>query len=63
MSESNGSAKVLSLNVVNAVIPDVGGSVGVTAIDKRSVSDSREVTTAGIAGDERSDIPNHGMPE
>ena len=63
MSESLGFAKVLSLNVVNAVIPDVGGSVGITAIDKRSVSDSRKVTTAGVAGDQRSDILNHGMPE
>ena len=63
MSDTNSSAKVLSLNVVNAVIPDVGGSVGVTSIDKRSVSDSRQVTTAGVAGDQRSDIPNHGMPE
>ena len=63
MSETNSSAKVLSLNVVHAVIPDVGGSVGITSIDKRSVSDSRPVTTAGVAGDQRSDIPSHGMPE
>lgn len=63
MSAANGSAKVLSLNVVHAVIPDVGGEVGVTSIDKRSVSDSREVTTAGVAGDQRSDIPAHGMPD
>jgi MOSC domain-containing protein YiiM len=63
MPETNSSAKVLSLNVVHAVIPDVGGSVGITSIDKRSVSDSRQVTTAGVAGDQRSDIPSHGMPE
>jgi len=63
MPETTSGAKVISLNVVNAVIPDVGGEVGVTSIDKRSVSDSREVTTAGVAGDQRSDIPNHGMPE
>ena len=63
MSETSSSAKVLSLNVVHAVIPDVGGSVGITSIDKRSVSDSRQVTTAGVAGDQRSDIPSHGMPE
>ena len=63
MSETASSAKVLSLNVVHAVIPDVGGSVGITSIDKRSVSDSRQVTTAGVAGDQRSDIPSHGMPE
>ena len=63
MSETTSSAKVLSLNVVHAVIPDVGGSVGITSIDKRSVLDSRQVTTAGVAGDQRSDIPSHGMPE
>ena len=57
------SAHVVSLNVMHAIIPDVGGEVGVTAIDKRPVSDSREVTTAGVAGDKRADIPNHGMPE
>jgi MOSC domain-containing protein YiiM len=63
MADMDGVAKVISLNVVNAVIPDIGGEVGVTSIDKRSVSDSRKVTTAGVAGDQRSDIPNHGMPE
>lgn len=57
------SAQVISLNVMHAIIPDVGGEVGVTAIDKRPVSDSREVTTAGVAADKRADIPNHGMPE
>lgn len=57
------TAQVISLNVMNALIPDVGGEVGVTAIDKRSVGDAREVTTAGVAGDKRADIPNHGMPE
>ncbi len=56
-------ATLVSLNVVNAIIPDVGGGVGVTAIDKRAVIDTRGVTSAGIAGDQRSDIPNHGMPE
>jgi len=56
-------AQVISLNVVHEIIPDVGGSVGVTAIDKRPVTDAREVTTAGVAGDQRADIPNHGMPE
>lgn len=53
-------AHVLSLNVLHAEVPDVGGSVGVTAIDKRPVFDRRQVTTAGVAGDKRSDIPNHG---
>lgn len=48
---------------MHAIIPDVGGEVGVTAIDKQPVSDARQVTTAGVAGDQRADIPNHGMPE
>lgn len=57
------SAHVVSLNVMHAIIPDVGGGVGVTAIDKRPVSDARQVTTAGVAGDQRADKPNHGMAE
>ncbi len=56
------SAKVVSLNVVHAEIPDVGGSVGVTAIDKRPIVDRRKVTTAGVAGDHRSDVKHHGHP-
>jgi MOSC domain-containing protein YiiM len=56
------SAKVISLNVVHAEVPDVGGSVGVTAIDKRPVADRRKVTTAGVAGDHRSDLKHHGHP-
>ena len=53
-------AQVVSLNVVHADIPDEGGSVGVTAIDKRAVSDRRVVTTDGVAGDHRSDMKHHG---
>ena len=53
-------ASVISLNVVHAEIPDEGGSVGITAIDKRSVSDRRVVTTDGVAGDKRSDMKHHG---
>lgn len=47
---------------MHAIIPDVGGEVGITAIDKRPVHDARQITTAGVAGDQRCDIPNHGMP-
>ncbi len=56
------SAKVVSLNVVNSEIPDVGGSVGFTSIDKRPVVGSRQVTPAGVAGDKRSDLKHHGSP-
>ena len=52
--------RVESLNVVHADIPDVGGSVGITAIDKRPIADRRHVTTDGVQGDHRSDMKNHG---
>ncbi|CAB4339605.1 MAG: MOSC domain-containing protein [Actinobacteria bacterium] len=54
---------VVSLNVVFAEIPDVGGAIGRTAIDKRAVSESLAVTTDGIQGDFRSDIKHHGSPD
>ncbi len=54
---------VVSLNVVHATVPDVGGSVGITAIDKRPVSDRRAVTTDGVAGDKRCDMKHHGHPD
>lgn len=53
---------VISLNIVHAEIPDVGGSVGITAIDKRPVVKSCTVTDAGIEGDKRSDMLHHGSP-
>ena len=56
-------AKVLNLNVVFAEIDDPGGSVGRTAIDKRSVTDRRHVTSDGVAGDFRSDMKNHGSTD
>lgn len=56
------TAKVISLNVVHQVVPDVGGSVGVTSIDKRPVTGSRLVTDSGVTGDQRSDMKHHGSP-
>lgn len=53
-------AQVDSLNVVFAEIPDVGGSIGRTSIDKRPISQRRLVTQDGIAGDQRSDMKHHG---
>ena len=57
------SARVASLNVLFAEIPDVGGTVGVTSIDKRPISETRLVTTNGVAGDKRSDLKHHGSPD
>ncbi len=53
-------ARIESLNVVFEEIDDVGGSVGRTAIDKRSVDGPRKVSSAGIDGDHRADMENHG---
>lgn len=55
--------RVLSLSVVHADIPDVGGSVGITAIDKRPVAGRRTVTSAGVDGDHRCDIRHHGQTD
>ena len=55
--------RVLSLNVVYADIPDVGGSVGITAIDKRPITGRRTVTPAGIEGDHRCDTKHHGQTD
>ena len=57
------AAHVVSLNVLFAEVPDVGGSVGITSIDKRPVENSRMVTSAGVAGDKRSDMKHHGSPD
>ena len=57
------AAHVVSLNVLFAEIPDVGGSVGITSIDKRPVEGSRLVTSSGVAGDKRSDMKHHGSPD
>lgn len=57
------SGRIESLNVVHAEIPDVGGSVGMTAIDKRPVAGRRAVTAAGVAGDHRADVEHHGSED
>ena len=56
------SAKVISLNVVHERVPDVGGSVGETAIDKRPVNTAKAVTENGVADDHRADMLHHGSP-
>ncbi len=48
--------------MVHERIPDVGGSVGETAIDKRPVDTPKFVTENGVAGDHRADMVHHGSP-
>lgn len=53
-------ALVLAVNVVHEVLPDIGGQVGVTAIDKRPRDGQVQVTTLGLVGDQIMDTKNHG---
>jgi MOSC domain-containing protein YiiM len=61
-------ARVASVNVVNALIPDRLGSLDRTAIDKRPV-DARVAVSApgaagvGLAGDQIYDRKSHGGPD
>ena len=59
------AARVLSVNIVRALIPDVRGDLEKTAIDKRPVGGPVAVSTAGaaevgLAGDQVVDTRHHG---
>jgi MOSC domain-containing protein YiiM len=58
-----GDAQVLTVNIVHQVIPDVGGTVGVTAIDKRPVTGRVRIRTLGLHGDRVMDVKHHGGPD
>jgi MOSC domain-containing protein YiiM len=51
---------LLALCRVDKLLPDVGGPVGVTAIDKRPVAEPLEVKPYGVYGDVQADRKNHG---
>lgn len=55
--------RVLSVNVVHALIVDPVGSVGRTAIDKRPVDGPAEIHRLGVVGDTCLDHKNHGGPD
>ena len=56
------SGSLLAVCVVHATLPDPGGSVGVTAIDKRPASGPVELSTLGLVGDRQEDLQHHGGP-
>lgn len=60
---TQGIGRLTSINVVFEEIPDVGGSVGVTSIDKRPVTGEVSVTPDGMSGDQRSDMEFHGSTD
>jgi len=54
-------ARLVSVNVVHALIPDKPTTR--TAIDKRPVSGSASVERLGLAGDQQVDTRDHGGPD
>ena len=57
------SGRLLSVNVVHALVPDRRGSLDRTAIDKRPVGGRVPVNRLGVAGDTQYDRENHGGPD
>ncbi len=61
-------ARVTSVNVVHALVPDLRGELELTAIDKRPVDGRLAVrapdgTGVGLAGDQIFDTRHHGGPD
>jgi MOSC domain-containing protein YiiM len=60
------TARILSVNVVQAVVPDTRGDLDTTAIDKRPATGRVQVSTdaapgtVALAGDEVVDVRHHG---
>ena len=57
------TARLLSVNVVHALIPDVRGDLDRTAIDKRPVAGRVPVNRLGVDGDTQYDHKHHGGPD
>lgn len=54
------SPRVVSVNVMHALIPDRSGDLDLTGIDKRPVVGPVPVRTSGVAGDRQYDTRFHG---
>lgn len=54
------SAQLTAVCVVHAIIPDTGGRLDTTAIDKRPVAGPVEVRRLGLFGDTQCDTAHHG---
>ena len=54
------AARIVSVNVVHALIPDTLGSLDRTAIDKRGLEGRVYVGTLGLQGDDQYDKKHHG---
>ncbi len=60
---SAGGARVTAVCVVHQVLPDPGGEVGVTAIDKRPVDGAVLVSPSRFGEDRCLDVKHHGGPD
>lgn len=58
--KGSSGAKILAVCAVHALIPDVGGSLDSTAIDKRPIDGPVAVGWLGVTGDTQVDIRHHG---
>lgn len=52
--------RLIAVCVVHALIPDTGGSLDETAIDKRPIEGPVHVAALGVAGDTQVDTRHHG---
>lgn len=55
--------RLVSVNVVHALIPDVRGALDRTAIDKRPVEGAAQIEHVGVDGDQQYDRRHHGGPD
>jgi MOSC domain-containing protein YiiM len=57
------SARIASVNVVHALVPDTRGDLDLTAIDKRGQDGRVQVGPLGLQGDDQYDKRHHGGVE
>ena len=58
-----GSARIVSVNTGGDKAATWAGQLGRTAIDKRPVASAVPGGMLGLAGDQQSDLVNHGGPD
>src|SRR3990170_1435592 len=57
------TGRLVAVNVVHQLIPDVRGDLDLTGIDKRPVSGRVRVGRLGVEGDVQYDERHHGGPD
>jgi MOSC domain-containing protein YiiM len=57
------TGRLAAVCAVHALVPDRGGDLDLTAIDKRPLDGDVEVGAGGVAGDQQVDTRHHGGPD